>query len=84
MQILVRSSFNRSAVGCFCSHLVVENYLTPKDAITVDDITPYESEIQNGDVVIIYTEWDDYYGLTDEYLFEFPYLTAETHSISGS
>ena len=50
----------------------------PKEAITVDDITPYESEIQNDDVVMLHTGWDDYYGLTNEYLFEFPYLTAET------
>ena len=54
--------------------------LTPKDpmeAITVDDIAPYESDIREDDVVMLHTEWDYDYGLTDEYLFEFPYLTAE-------
>lgn len=54
--------------------------LTPKDpeeAITRADIETYENEIRRGDVVMLYTNWDEHYGQTPEYLFEFPYLTGE-------
>lgn len=54
--------------------------LTPKkpaEAITVDDIERFEDRIEPDDVLMLHTGWDEYYGLTEEYLFEFPYLTAE-------
>jgi len=54
--------------------------LTPKspgEAITVDDLEPYDEEIRSGDAVMLHTGWDEYYGRTPEYLFEFPYLTGE-------
>jgi kynurenine formamidase len=54
--------------------------LTPKEpaeAITVADIERFEDRIEPDDVLMLHTGWDGYYGLTREYLFEFPYLTAE-------
>ncbi|KAB1185338.1 MULTISPECIES: cyclase family protein [Haloferax] len=54
--------------------------LTPKDpeeAITRADIEAYEDDIEQGDVVMLHTGWDEYYGQTPEYLFEFPYLTGD-------
>jgi kynurenine formamidase len=49
----------------------------PEEAITVDDIEPHADEIRENDVVMLHTNWHQYYGLTAEYLFEFPYLTKE-------
>ncbi|WP_136591024.1 cyclase family protein [Salinigranum halophilum] len=49
----------------------------PEEPITRADIEAYESDIQPGDVVMLHTGWDEYYGQTPEYLFEFPYLTGE-------
>ena len=49
----------------------------PEEAITRADVEAYEDEIQPGDVVMLHTGWDEYYGQTPEYLFEFPYLTGE-------
>jgi kynurenine formamidase len=57
--------------------------LTPKspgEAITVDDIAPYDEEIRSADAVMLHTDWDEYYGRTTEYLFEFPYLTGDAAS----
>ena len=57
--------------------------LTPKstgEAITVDDLAPYDEEIRSGDAVMLHTDWDEYYGRTPEYLFEFPYLTGDAAS----
>lgn len=53
--------------------------LTPKEpaeAITRSDIEAYEDVIRPEDVVMLHTGWDEYYGQTPEYLFEFPYLTG--------
>jgi len=49
----------------------------PEEPITRADIEAYESEIQPDDVLMLHTDWDEYYGQTPEYLFEFPYLTGE-------
>jgi len=49
----------------------------PEEPITPDDIRPYEEQIRPGDILILHTGWDQYYGRTQEYLFEFPYLTGE-------
>jgi kynurenine formamidase len=49
----------------------------PEEAISRDDIEAYRDEIKPGDVVMLHTGWDEYYGQTPEYLFEFPYLTGE-------
>lgn len=46
-------------------------------AIGVDDIAQYEDEIDAGDVVMLNTGWDQYYGTTDEWMFEFPHLSGE-------
>jgi kynurenine formamidase len=57
--------------------------LTPKspgEAITVDDLAPYDEEIRSADAVMLHTDWDEYYGHTPEYLFEFPYLTGDAAS----
>ncbi|WP_135305580.1 cyclase family protein [Haloarcula amylovorans] len=49
----------------------------PENGITKSEIEQYESEIQSGDVVMLHTGWDEHYGRTPEYLFEFPFLTGE-------
>lgn len=49
----------------------------PEEAITRADIEAYEDEVRPRDVVMLHTGWDEYYGQTPEYLFEFPYLTGE-------
>lgn len=49
----------------------------PEEPITVEDIEWYEDEIEEDDVVMLHTGWDEYYGRTPEYLFEFPYLTGD-------
>ena len=57
--------------------------LTPKspgEAITADDLAPYDEEIRSADAVMLHTDWDEYYGRTTEYLFEFPYLTGDAAS----
>jgi kynurenine formamidase len=45
--------------------------------IGVDDITRYEDDIEPGDVVMLHTGWDQYYGNTPEWMFEFPHLSGE-------
>lgn len=50
----------------------------PKEPITPSDLEPYEDVIEPNDILLLHTGWDQYYGRTPEYLFEFPYLTAET------
>lgn len=60
--------------------------ITPKEPgepITVDDIEPHENEINADDVVMLHTGWDQYYGLTTEYLFEYPYLTKGASTYLG-
>jgi kynurenine formamidase len=49
----------------------------PEEPITADDVEQYADRIEDGDVVMLHTNWHDHYGLTPEYLFEFPYLTRE-------
>lgn len=49
----------------------------PEEPITRADIEAYEDDIEPGDVIMLHTGWDEYYGQTPEYLFEFPYLTGE-------
>lgn len=49
----------------------------PEEPITVDDLEQYDDEINEGEVVMLHTAWDQYYGNSPEYAFEFPYLTAE-------
>jgi len=50
----------------------------PEEPITPKDIEPYEDVIEDDDILLLHTGWDQYYGRTPEYLFEFPYLTGET------
>lgn len=47
------------------------------EGITVADLDTFEAAIEPDDVVMLHTGWDDHYGLTPEYLFEWPYLTGE-------
>jgi len=49
----------------------------PESPITVEELERFESEIEPGDVVMLHLGWDEYHGRTEEYLFEFPYLTGE-------
>lgn len=49
----------------------------PEEPITPGDIEPYEDHIRPDDILLLHTGWDQYYGRTPEYLFEFPYLTGE-------
>ncbi|GAA0301909.1 cyclase family protein [Halarchaeum salinum] len=44
------------------------------ETITVDHLEPFADDIEDGDVVMLHTGWDQYYGHTDEWLFEFPHL----------
>lgn len=50
----------------------------PEEPITPADIKPYEDVIEPDDILLLHTGWDQYYGRTEEYLFEFPYLKGET------
>jgi kynurenine formamidase len=49
----------------------------PEASITVSELEAFEDDIEAGDVVMLHTGWDQYHGRTPEYLFEFPYLTAD-------
>lgn len=54
--------------------------LTPmeeSEPIRPEHIEPYVDEIEENDVVMLYTGWDDYYGLTPEYLMCYPFLSGE-------
>lgn len=46
-------------------------------AISVDDIARYDADIETNDVIMLNTGWDQYYGNTDEWMFEFPHLSGE-------
>ena len=46
-------------------------------AISVDEIARYESAIRSNDVVMLNTGWDQHYGTTPEWMFEFPHLSGE-------
>lgn len=50
----------------------------PEEPITPADIEPYEDVVEPGDILLLHTAWDQYYGRTPEYLFEFPHFTRET------
>lgn len=54
--------------------------VSPGEAITVNDLEPYDDEIRESEIVLLHTNWDEYYGRTPEYLFEFPYLTGDAAS----
>ena len=47
------------------------------EQITADNLDPYANQISNSDVILLHTGWDEFYGHTDEWLFEFPHLTRE-------
>jgi kynurenine formamidase len=46
----------------------------PGGHVTEDDIDQYAGEINAEDVVMLHTGWDEHYGRTTEYLFEYPFL----------
>jgi arylformamidase len=50
----------------------------PGEPITVADLEQHEEQIREDDVVMLHNGWDEYYGRTPEYLFEWPYLTGES------
>jgi len=47
-----------------------------KITITESELREFDPEIEPDDVVVLYTGWDQYYGRTPEYLFEFPHLSG--------
>lgn len=49
----------------------------PEEPITQGDIEPFEDEIRADDVLMLHSGWDEFYGKTPEYAFEFPFLTGE-------
>lgn len=49
----------------------------PEEAFTVPELKQFDEEIDEGDVVMEDTGWNDYYGNTSEHAFEFRYLTNE-------
>jgi len=51
--------------------------LEPAEPIEPDHLEPFADEIREGDVVVLYTGWDEYYGLTPEYLMKYPFLSGE-------
>jgi len=46
--------------------------------ITIDEseLREFDAKIQANDVVMLHTGWDQHYGRTPEYLFEFPHLSG--------
>lgn len=50
------------------------SYLEPGDEIRRDDFQAFDDAIEDGDVVMCHTGWSTKRGLTDEYLFEYPYF----------
>lgn len=72
-------SLDSYPVEHFMGHGVAVD-ITPKapgEPITEADLEPFAEEIDEAEVVMIHTGWDDYYGKTEEYLFEFPYLAGD-------
>lgn len=51
--------------------------LDPGEPIRPKHIEPYADEVEPDDVVILHTGWDEYYGLTQEYLMNYPFLSGE-------
>lgn len=52
----------------------------PGDPIGPEDVEPLLANIREGDVVFLHTGWDEHYG-TPEYVFEYPFLSAETAQV---
>lgn len=48
------------------------------EEITRQDLKEHDADIRNGEVLVIRTGWDKKWGLTHEYLFEWPYLGVES------
>jgi arylformamidase len=48
------------------------------EEITKEDLEKYESDIRKGEVLFIRTGWDKKFGLTPEFLYEWPYLGVES------
>lgn len=51
--------------------------LDPAQPIDREVLEPFGDVVEDGDVVMCHTGWSNRRGLTQEYLFEFPYLTAD-------
>jgi kynurenine formamidase len=47
------------------------------ETITPERLEPFADDIEAGDVVFLHTGWDEHYGRTPEWLFEFPHLSGE-------
>lgn len=45
--------------------------------IDAETLEPFADEFGEDDVVMLHTGWDEYYGHTNEWLFEFPHLTRD-------
>ncbi len=50
----------------------------PRSEITIQDLEKYGNKIKTNDVLMLHTGWDKKIGFNSEYLFEWPYLTAES------
>lgn len=53
--------------------------LTPKEPaepITADELEAYADQIEEDDVVMLHTGWDEYHGRSTEWLFEYPFLSG--------
>ena len=53
------------------------SYKKAGEEITLEDLKQFDSEIKEGEVVMIYTGWDKKRGLNKEYLFMWPHLGIE-------
>lgn len=73
-------SVDQVPIDAFAGSGIVMDLSTkqPGEAITVEDIQPFQDQIQPRDVVMLYTGWDTRVGFTPEYLFEYPYLAEDT------
>lgn len=51
--------------------------IEPEGTITVPRLEEFEEHINEDEVVMLHIGWNQHYGLTPEYLFEFPALTGD-------
>jgi len=54
------------------------------EPITESELSPFIDSLESVDVAMLHTGWDQYYGKTTEWVFEFPFLTADAASLLGS
>ncbi len=65
----------------------LRNVVQPDTAIAPDDIKPFMSRVEKGDIVVLVTGYGHRYGFSEEYLHKYPYLggpAAEMLAASGA